>query len=60
MNESELLVAIQGMLDGVEWTAETLSDIADLLNANGYRVRDCNEEVHEQELDEELTKGKSR
>jgi len=58
MNESELLVAIQDKLDGVEWTAETLSDIADLLNANGFRVRDLNEEV--QELDEELTKGKSR
>lgn len=43
MSESELLLAIQELLDGVEWTATTLSEIAELLNANGYRIHGIKE-----------------
>lgn len=35
-----VLLAIQEMLDGVEWNADTVSDIAQLLIENGYRIRD--------------------
>jgi hypothetical protein len=40
MTDTELLVAIQQLLDGVEWTPDTLERIAELLNANGYRIPD--------------------
>jgi hypothetical protein len=40
MTKSELLQAIQEMLDGVEWTPDTLENIARLLNDNGYPIRD--------------------
>jgi hypothetical protein len=40
MNDHDLLLAIQRMLDGEEWQAETLDCIAELLHRNGYRIRD--------------------
>ena len=43
MTESDLLLAIQELLDGVEWTADTLSQIAELMTANGYRIRGIKE-----------------
>jgi hypothetical protein len=43
MNESELIAAIVDLLDGVEWRADTASDIAGLLTANGYRIRDLDD-----------------
>lgn len=43
MTESEILLAIQELLDGVEWTPDTLDRIAMLLVNNGYRVRDLND-----------------
>ena len=42
MNDHELVLAIQELLDGVEWNADTLDEIAGLLQANGYKVRDLN------------------
>lgn len=38
-----LLLKIQELLDGVEWTPETLEQIADLMRNNGYRIRDLDE-----------------
>lgn len=47
---SDVLLAIQEKLDGVEWTPDTLEEIAQLLIDNGYRVRDrddCDQgEIH--------------
>jgi hypothetical protein len=43
MNDHDLLLNIQELLDGVEWTPTTLDTIADLLRESGYRVRDKND-----------------
>jgi hypothetical protein len=40
MNDHDLILAIQELLDGVEWSANTACDIAALLNENGYPVLD--------------------
>jgi hypothetical protein len=46
MTDSDMLLRIQELLareiasDGVEWSSDTLELIADLLNSNGYRIRD--------------------
>lgn len=40
--DHEIILAIQELLDGVEWTPDTLECIAGLLQHNGYPVRDCN------------------
>ena len=40
--------AIAGMLDGKEWSVDTLDEIADVLRAAGYQVRDsadCEDEA---------------
>jgi hypothetical protein len=39
MSDHDLLLAIQELLDGVEWTPRTLDQIADLMTANGYEIR---------------------
>lgn len=43
MTEGELLLAIQERLDGVEWSSDTLEEIADMMRSNGYRIRDCDD-----------------
>jgi hypothetical protein len=43
MTDHEIVLAIQDLMDGVEWTLDTLDIIAMLLDENGYRVRDINE-----------------
>ena len=43
MSPHETLLAIQEMMDGVEWTTDTLDGIANLLNEAGYTVRDLDE-----------------
>lgn len=43
MDDRDILLEIQGELDGVEWTLDTLETIAALLRDNGYRVRDIND-----------------
>jgi len=40
MTDHDIILAIQELLDGVTWTPETLNDIANVLNNNGYVVRD--------------------
>jgi len=39
----DLLLAIQELLDGVEWTPATLEDIAQLMVNAGYRIRDLDD-----------------
>lgn len=43
MTDHEIVLAIQELLDGVEWNAGTLDEIATLLTDNGYRIRDLDE-----------------
>jgi len=43
MTDHDIILTIQEMLDGVEWNADTLATIAELLSENGYRVRDLDE-----------------
>jgi hypothetical protein len=40
LNEIDIVMSIQELLDGKEWTPDTLEAIAALLRANGYQVRD--------------------
>ena len=40
MDDHDLLLEIQQLLDGVEWTPDTLDSIAALMIASGYRIRD--------------------
>jgi hypothetical protein len=43
MTDHEAMLLIQQLLDGVEWTPDTLDSIAEILLSAGYRVRDLNE-----------------
>jgi hypothetical protein len=43
MTDHDTLLAIQELLDGVEWSIDTLTHIASLLTEAGYRVRDIGE-----------------
>jgi hypothetical protein len=43
VSDHELLLAIQELLDGVEWTTDTLSEVADLMTINGYTIHDIGE-----------------
>jgi uncharacterized protein YllA (UPF0747 family) len=43
MNDHEAMLAIQQELDGVEWTAEALERVADILQQAGYRIRDLDD-----------------
>lgn len=43
MTPEEALLRIQELLDGVEWTPDTLEAIAVVVQAAGYRVRDLND-----------------
>ena len=43
MGEHDLLLAIQERLDGVEWSSQTLEEIADLMVKSGYRIRDLDD-----------------
>ena len=40
MKDHEILRVIQAIMSGAEWSADTLDDIAEVLNANGYSVAD--------------------
>jgi len=35
---------IHKVLDGNEWSSDTLDEIADIVRAAGYTINDCNEE----------------
>ena len=43
MTDHDLLLTIQELLDGVEWTPDTIEIIAELMTENGYRIRDLND-----------------
>jgi hypothetical protein len=43
MNDHQAMLAIQQELDGVEWTADTLGCIAEILQQAGYRIRDLDD-----------------
>ena len=43
LTDHEAMLRIQELMDGVEWTANTLADIATVLEVAGYRVRDLQE-----------------
>lgn len=43
MNDHDLLLTIQELLDGVEWTTDTVETIAELMVESGYRIRDKND-----------------
>jgi hypothetical protein len=43
MTDHELLLAIQKLLDGVEWDNDTFETIASLMHANGYTIHDIDD-----------------
>lgn len=43
MNDHDLLLAIQELLDGTEWNADTLEAIATLMVDSGWRIRDLDD-----------------
>lgn len=43
MDDHQIVLAIQELLDGTTWEADTLEEIASLLRSNGYRVRDADD-----------------
>lgn len=43
MNEENALLAIQELMDGVEWIPETLEEIAQIMVRAGYRIRDLDD-----------------
>src|SRR5439155_15080322 len=55
MNDHEALLAIQELMDGVEWSPDTLDEIASVMRRAGYRIRDTDgidpEEIKEWEGD---------
>ena len=40
LTDHNILLAIQNLMDGKEWSPETLEQIAEILRINGYEVRD--------------------
>ena len=40
MNDHDLLLAIQELLDGVQWDGDTLCEVARLMEENGYHIGD--------------------
>jgi hypothetical protein len=40
MTDHDALLAIQELMDGVEWSADTLDGIAKIMVSAGYRIRD--------------------
>lgn len=49
MSPHEAMLAIQELMDGVEWTPETLERIAEILTESGYPVRDLDEDIEQPE-----------
>lgn len=43
MSNDDALLAIQELLDGVEWTPDTLDEIARIMREAGYRIRDLDD-----------------
>jgi hypothetical protein len=43
MTSDDAMLKIQELLDGVEWTPDTLNEIAAIMIEAGYRIRDKND-----------------
>jgi hypothetical protein len=43
MSDHDAMLAIHHLLDGEEWSSDTLDAIADIMEMAGYRIRDCND-----------------
>lgn len=43
MTDHEAMLAIQELMAGVEWSADTLDRIAAIMIDAGYRIRDCDD-----------------
>jgi hypothetical protein len=43
MTDNDTLLAIQELLDGTSWDADTLAQIAEIMVRAGYRIRDCDD-----------------
>jgi hypothetical protein len=48
MSDHEAMLAIQELMDGTEWNADTLEAIAEIMVRAGYRIRDL-EDVDREE-----------
>ncbi len=46
----QALLAIQGLMNGVEWNSDTTTAIAEIMIAAGYPIRDLNEPNDDPEL----------
>jgi hypothetical protein len=57
MIDHEAMLAIQQELDGVEWTADTLERIAEILHQAGYRIRDLDDSDTEGEAIPSCARG---
>ena len=44
MNDHEAMLAIQELLDGVEWNSDTLPEIAKIMVEAGYRIRSAKDD----------------
>lgn len=49
MEATDALLAIQEILDGTEWDSGTACEVAAVMVAAGYRIRDLDEIDHEEE-----------
>lgn len=43
MDDHAAMLAIQELMDGTEWNSGTLDQIAEIMIAAGYRIRDLND-----------------
>lgn len=44
MNDHELLLAIQELLSGQQWDADTLQEVVELMIAEGYSIEDTTDD----------------
>jgi hypothetical protein len=49
MSDNAIVLEIQRLLDGMEWSPDTLEAIAEVLSANGYEIRTIDEAEEESE-----------
>lgn len=43
LSDHDAMLEIQQLMDGVEWNADTLTEIASVLERSGYDVRDIDD-----------------
>lgn len=47
--DSDAMLAIQEIMDGTEWNADTLEEIAKVMISAGYRIRDIDDVDREED-----------